>query len=64
MKIGLEFNAEKSEVVSISMPHNRPIPDIVCLDGHPVQLSPSINYLELPIGRDLKHTRAFLYKNS
>ena len=48
----------KSEVVSIGMSRNRPIPEIVCLDGHPVKLSPSINYLGLPIRRDLKHTRA------
>ena len=55
-KIGLKFNAEKVEVVSIGMSRNRSIPDIVCLDGHPVKLSPSINYLGLPIGSDLKHS--------
>ena len=35
-KIGLEFNAEKSEVVSIGMSRNQPIPDIACLHGHPI----------------------------
>ena len=70
-KIGLEFNAEKSEVVSIGMPRNRPIPEIVCLEAHPVKLSPSTitleypleypkKYLGLPIGSALKHTLEFL----
>ena len=42
------------------MSSNRSIPDIVCLDNHPVKLSPSINYPGLHIGSDLKHTRVLL----
>jgi exonuclease III len=59
-KIGLKFNAEKSEVVAFGKSRNRPSPNNVCLDGHPIPLSPSISYLGLPIGSDLRHTRSLL----
>ena len=61
-KIGLEFNAEISEVVSIGMSRNQSIPDIVCLDGHRLKLLPSINYLGLPTGNDLNHSRELLLR--
>ena len=61
-KIGLKFNNENSEVVSIGMTRNQSIPDIVCLDGHPLKLLPSINYLGLPTGNDLNHSRELLLR--
>ena len=56
----MKFNAEKSEVVSIGRSRSRSISDIVCLAGHRFNLLPIINYLGLPIGNDLKRTRALL----
>jgi len=61
-KIGLKFNNENSEVVSIGMTRNQSIPDIVCLDGHRLKLLPSINYLGLPTGNDLNHSRELLLR--